>query len=713
MLKFKLTLITILVLCYFHAFGQEDNCDKIRVGIYLTDFGENVLDHLNQKYGNKSKDAWIDFIDTKMLDALKTNSPEIDFFSRLKTVGKDPHYMFDYMVRLNIIETDELIPSYATTYIDEMTGWEVTEYSDPVYEEETAFYFGASLIINSPCVPNLKYILEIKFTKTLELDMGVVGLSKKFWRLINIIEENEERRPVPSRGPEIEIDYEKEYLSVLEKEDREMEVKVKVKNCKGEYLYREARSQPAYFQKDVNRCEFKHVLDCEDRGSYGNSYVILTNKQYEAKGKYKVTKGLEASKEKVNLGTCGIGSSSEIYKEGELIIRGLEVKVKPNRRQIFSDERTEIKLTFNETDTDGFEYPVEGKDLEVKITGIVNGNIKPKGEYTTDEKGEVTLTYRAGDKDRKINITASYQPPEYPDKAEGKGSITVKPFEYDATISLKKKVVKRVIYNKEESKPVDDCTENTKEKRQFNETIESSIYITLKLIESTDMPMYNQRWEYYEPINVNLSSFYLFSNDKRYDYGNWTGSDCAVGGYETTTTIRKQVRKKEIEGKGQITTVPWIVTFDKETGKALKIIPAGYSVAYEFDQNEIMKSRTWTKDGGSNDSKNDTKTRRATFAFGPVEDPIPDPTAKSSSTWLQDYIKKETGEDIPINIASMIPEMDPKETQNDINPDVIVQFGDGKKYFGGNGRKFKNEKTEYGFEQVEETFIWQMTRRKK
>lgn len=35
------------------------------------------------------------------------------------------------------------------------------------------------------------------------------------------------------------------------------------------------------------------------------------------------------------------------------------------------------------------------------------------------------------------------------------------------------------------------------------------------------------------------------------------------------------------------------------------------------------------------------------------------------------------GEDMPINIASMIPEMDPKEVQNDINPDVIIQFGDG------------------------------------
>ncbi len=689
-----------------------DNCEKTRLGVSFNDLGDIVLDHLNEKYGTKSLDAWLDDIDDRVVQTLQNNSPELDVFSRRKNKSKDPHYIFTYGLHLNIIETDLIIPSEANTYIDPDLGWEVTEYSDPVYEEETAFWNYGSLMINSPCIPNYRAILAVDFVKDLELDGAITGLSQRFWRITNLIEESEEERPVPAKGPVIEIDYEKEYLSILEKEDREMEVKVKVKNCKGAYLYSDVESQPVYFPKDVNRCEFSHVVDCEDRGMYGNSYVILTNKQYEAKGKYKVIEGLEASNEKVNLGSCGIGSNSEVYKEGELIIRGLEIKVKPNRRQIFCDERTEIKLTFNETDPDGNNYPVEGKDLNVKINGLINGTIKAKDGYTTDENGEVILNYKAGDDDKKISITASYQPVDYPDKADGKASVTVKPLEYDATLTLKKKFVKRVTFNKEESKTGDDCNTNTKKKRQFNETIESTIYVTLKLIESTDMPMYNQRWEYYEPINVDLSTFNLFSNDNRLDFSNSTGYDCASGGYETTTTTKKQIRKKEIEGKGQITTVPWIVTFDNETGKALKIIPAGYGVAYEYDETEKFHTSTWSKDDKSEDSGSDTKTSTRTFGVGPVEDPKPDPTAKSSGQWIQDYIKKNIG-DIPPEIAVQIPKTDPKEAQNDINPDVIVQFGDGKKYFGGNGRKSITTPNPYGFEQIEQVYTWQMTRRRK
>jgi hypothetical protein len=62
---------------------------------------------------------------------------------------------------------------------------------------------------------------------------------------------------------------------------------------------------------------------------------VLTNPQYEVKGIYIVQDGIHASNEKVPLGSCGIGSNSEIHKDGELIIRGLEVEVKPDNYEIF------------------------------------------------------------------------------------------------------------------------------------------------------------------------------------------------------------------------------------------------------------------------------------------------------------------------------------------------------------------------------------------
>lgn len=202
-----------------------------------------------------------------MLEALRTNSPEIDFFSRLKNKEKDPHYLFDYSLFLGLIDIDLLIPSYANTYEDPITGYETTEYTDPVYRQETYFYAGASLTINSPCIPNLKYMLSVRHSEDIELDQVIAKLSRKFWCITNLIKESEERWSVPSRGPELEINYEKNYLSLLTEEDRQMEVIAKVKNCKGEYLYRKVRSQPVYFSKDVNRCRYKQVDDCQLAGS--------------------------------------------------------------------------------------------------------------------------------------------------------------------------------------------------------------------------------------------------------------------------------------------------------------------------------------------------------------------------------------------------------------------------------------------------------------
>ena len=379
----------------------------------------------------------------------------------------------------------------------------------------------------------------------------------------------------------------------------------------------------------------------------------------------------------------------------------------------FTDERGEMSREFNRI------------IVHADVGEILNGTICDIGPdyvaYQVD-RNNVTVRYKAPENCKKITarITVYNSCDVLPEKwlvmnkTQIKDRLIEKELSIncsDATLVLKKKVVKKVVYNKAESKTVDDCNEETKEKRQFNETIESSINVILKLIETADMPMYNQRWEYYEPTNVSLSSFNLSSNEERYDYRNSSGMDCATGGSESTVVTKKQLKKKEIKGMGIITTLPWIITFDNETGKALKIIPAGYGVAYEFDETESMKSRSWSEDGGSSDSKSDTKTKALTFGVGPVEDPIPDPTATSTSTWLQDYIEKEMGEDMPIDIASMIPEMDTKEVQNDINPDVIVQFGDGKKFFGGNGRKMEKENNPYGFEQTEETYSWQMTRK--
>jgi len=94
-------LLIALIIAFFTVkplLAQSDDCEKIRVGIYFVEKTDRVFDHLNEKYGPKSKEAWIDEIDTKLPETLKTNSPAIDFFSQRKNTGKDPS-RFDCPVR--------------------------------------------------------------------------------------------------------------------------------------------------------------------------------------------------------------------------------------------------------------------------------------------------------------------------------------------------------------------------------------------------------------------------------------------------------------------------------------------------------------------------------------------------------------------------------------------------------------------------------------
>jgi hypothetical protein len=695
MFKFKIVLLLLLIPGLFHGYSQADNCEKIRVGVFFTDLGDGVIEHLNKKYGTKSRLEWIDDIDDRVVKALQTNSPELEIFSRMKDKNKDPHYLFRYLLSLTVVETDLLVPSIANSYEDPITGWPVKEFSDPIYKEETAFWNIGSLIINSPCRPNLRYYVAVELKADLELDGAIAKLSQGLWRLTNFIEESEEERPVPARGPSMEITYEKDYLSILEKEDREMEVKVKVKNCQGEYLYRRVRSQPVYFPKDVNRCDYKQVRGCLHYGNYGNHEIVLTNKEYEAKGKYKVIEGIEASKEKVNLGTCGIGSSSEIFEEGELIIRGLEIKVKPNRKELEVGQRTNIVITFNETDPDGTKYPIEGKELEIKINGLENGTIKPKNGYTTNSDGEVILDYKAGSNDEKITVTAIFQPEDYPDKATAKNFVKVNPEEFEAKLTITK------TYNKVLRTVDEDTKSENVYKRNINESINATIDIYLKLTETQDMPIFNQTWHYYTPLSVNITSFNYRFKENQHRSG---------PKYDTNVDIIKNATNHEITEKESVTQLPWVLAIDNNTGKAVKILPAGYNIDFDINEIEKLNSVVYTDDGPERESKTTTKTKEKSFGVGPVGEEVDDPTIKKSDNWMQDYIKKQ-GVELPPGVK--IPKISNQETVKEIKPDILVSSGDGKYAFGGNGERTNIKELVNGKQEEKLSYNWQMTIKKK
>ena len=194
MFTFRMVLLLLLFQGMFLGYGQDD-CEKIRVSVDFVELDDDAFVHLNEKYGVKSKQDWLEEIDGKVVERLKTNSPDLEFYSELTDPAIDPHYTFTYALSLDVIKTDVIIPSYANTYEDPITGWRTTEYTDPVFDRETAFRLSGTLTINSPCVPNLNYIVAIGFGTAIELDMAISELSRDLWRLKNLIDASEEKRP--------------------------------------------------------------------------------------------------------------------------------------------------------------------------------------------------------------------------------------------------------------------------------------------------------------------------------------------------------------------------------------------------------------------------------------------------------------------------------------------------------------------------------------
>lgn len=436
-------LFTILLCLQFtYTYGQETDCNKTKVGVYFIEIGDQVINHLNTKYGTQSREDWINYIDDQVVEALQKNSPEIDFFSSMKDNTSDPDYIFRYTLHLTAVDGEMLFAGDSIILTKEIDFWDGVEYTDAEYDQVTAFHMTGGLVVNTPCVPNLRWIIEINLVSDLELEGVITKLSQSFWRLSNIIEAHENRRLAPAREPKIEITYDKPFLSLLDEESRKMKVTVKVKNCKGQIAYYPVHSQPVYYEDRLDRFNLKNHL-CASQGHYKGHLIMLVYKNLETNGIYKVIKGVNPVEQKISIGTCGISSKSEIYTEGKIIVKGLKIEVVPDKYQVYPDDATNIVIRFIEVNPNGNKESVPGRMVDINIKGLVDGSISPKGNYNTNEKGEIHLRYKAGKKDKKITITASYQPINYPDIVTGSSYINVISKDYAWNGSLNIEVTNR------------------------------------------------------------------------------------------------------------------------------------------------------------------------------------------------------------------------------------------------------------------------------
>jgi hypothetical protein len=653
----------ILILVSLHVFSyaiaQDDDCNKtkVAVSVEIADYTKNYK-WLEDDLGTRPKSEMDVFVTNMLVQILSEYEPDITFIS-LSENGEDYHYHF----KANLA---------------------------------ARYWIVGQLIANADCIPNRNWIVAAGEGEDRELKQAMKNLVSTFWPMDRNIISYENDHPSAPRKAELNIQIEKDYISPLDKESREAVVYAKVFDCRGNWVCDKRANhtgQPVYYLDKIDRLYFKKESKGVGGQRIGKFMIIVTNKYCENEGKYKLVKGVEAEKKTIRFKTCQLGGPI-VVEEKELIIHGLEINVKPNRKEIEAGKHTNIVITFNETDPDGNKYPIAEKELKVKINGLVNGVVKAKNGYTTNSEGKVVLDYKAGSNDEKITVTASFQPEDYPDKVTARNFVKVKPEEFEAKIAISKKYDRILQTSQEYSK-------GEVYKRDIKESIEASSTIYLELTNTMDMPIFNQTWQYYTPTKVNLSEFNYNFKENQFRSG---------PKYETNVDIIKDATNYEIEGKEYLTQLPWMLVIDNETKKAVKLIPAGYSIAYEINEMEKLNSVVYSDEGPKRDSKTTTKTGSKSFKLGPVGEEVDDPTIKKSDNWMQDYLKKQ-GIELPAGVP--IPEVSNEETIKKIQPDILVKTGDGKYSFGGDGSRQIKKEFEYGSDKVNLSYNWNMTIKKE
>lgn len=434
-----------------------------------------------------------------------------------------------------------------------------------------------------------------------------------------------------------------------------------------------------------------------------------------------------------NTGTTSLGLFHKLdasFRDGPDIMellerfekRPVDCRVNPDKEEldageVIDIEITDFKDTFGEKSREfnrlvinaGSGDIMNGEPCDIgpdyRVFKVDNGTVKVKYKAPTDcnETEDMLTIYSSCDilpVDRNpINET------------EIKERLTEKKLKikcYDGSIVISKNYNRVLTTSDQDIQNDGTCITTYSQSHDINEIIDASVNISLKLEQVAEMPIMNQTWEYYIPVSVSLNGFSYNYSDRRFDASNVSGAGCS-GGHETTVERSRQLGTYDIENKEYIKQTRWILVIDNESGKAVKIVPAGYSIEYELNQEEEVNSII-NSDPPKRDKSTTTSELSRSFELGPVGEEKPDPTIKKSDTWIEDYLK-EQGVELPPGVK--IPTPSNETTIEEIPPDILVSSGDGVTSFGGRGENTLDKEIVNGTETIKLYYSWSMKRNKR
>lgn len=106
----------------------------------------------------------------------------------------------------------------------------------------------------------------------------------------------------------------------------------------------------------------------------------------------------------------------------------------PEKSVVAPGEKTRVFARLYKIDDKGIKQPVKGRTMNLDVSGIVDGSIRPASQVTTNAEGEGILEYTAGQNDKKVHIEASYKPDHF--ETTFRGSADIGKTIYKVTVDL-------------------------------------------------------------------------------------------------------------------------------------------------------------------------------------------------------------------------------------------------------------------------------------
>jgi len=261
-----------------------------------------------------------------------------------------------------------------------------------------------------------------------ELLYAVESLALTYGNLATRIQIWEQSHPLPPRAPTISYTLDPEIVSPSMGERTSL-ITASLKDCRGNSV----EGAKIYFKENYYRGEIQAKYEAS-YPYYGYDYAV-TDSEGNAQAHYRVTKGLYAGEEKLDIFTKARGSKT-VKENPEIIINGIGMDVDVDKSELHATEKTTVHAFLYTVDDDGNKIPLVNKQIDVMDYEVRDSYVNTH-HVTTDGNGRADIEFTAGEESGGIKFALTHKPTGFLEELWKPVMLRIKKEEYIIKIKWK------------------------------------------------------------------------------------------------------------------------------------------------------------------------------------------------------------------------------------------------------------------------------------